>query len=171
MYPSQQGPRLAPSPGHPQSLPSVPGLALLGPHPTRAVWGQCSWEGGQPCALSWGQKPRGGWRLALLGAVPALSRGHRPGLAPQLCKGGKAAPRGRPVLFWDVLPVPHRCQCPWADTAGRGHGCGVPAVGSPASSSWHARVLGAAPFPLPGPWRPETSYPAGTAWRRAGVSA
>lgn len=78
--------------------------------------------------------------MALPGPVPALSRGHRSGLTPQLYKGDTAPGQPQPVLVWDMLPLPHRCRCPWADSAGKGQGCSVPVVGSPASSSC-ARVL------------------------------
>lgn len=140
-----------------QPLPSA--LALAGPHPTGAVGGQ-----GLAVFLGWGDSPAahdgakspegaGGWHCWVLSQPSAEGTG--PGWLPGYVRAARHRDnnsRGLPVLLWDVLPLPHRCRCPWADSAGKGHSCGVPVVGSPASSSWHARVLGTAPFPLPALW-------------------
>lgn len=56
------------------------------------------------------------------------------------------------MLFWDVLPLPHRCQCLLGWQSWQRAQCSVPVVGSPASSSWHVCVLGTDPLPLPGLW-------------------
>lgn len=92
-------PTLAPtptlSPGHRQPLPSAAGWACSGRSPS--YWGcggtgagSVPGRGDSPVTCDGAKSPEGAGGLALLGPVPALSTGHRPGLVPQLYKGGVA---------------------------------------------------------------------------------
>lgn len=144
MYPSRQP---YPRP-HPDTEPwaraasalcSRLGLLRQVPIPL-GLWGDRAGSvparGDSPGTCDGAKSPEGAGGLAPLGPVPALSRGHRPGLVPQLYNSGMALGQQQ-LLCKDCLCCFGMC-CLYSTGGGKGHGCSVPVVAAlPAAPGMH----------------------------------